>query len=160
MNSITKIGRMALEKYFSHKPIICNEDTLISKVGISKKIINLLIIKDNDPHKVYRVWSIELGILEVNLKDEQTLSSGILRKLKKLQKEDIPSHVIISRMVSEGKMRITTHTIYRLTDYQEAEMYHVGLFPSVKKRDEAIQRKAIKEHEEYLLYIAEFEKRD
>lgn len=166
MNSVTKIGRMALERILSHKQATCNEKTLITKVDFSKDSINLYILRNHNllspsnDYRSYRMWSIELGIIDFVLKEKQTLYHGIVRKLKKLQKDNVPSHLIVSKDVVEGKIIITIHTVYRLTERQEMEMYHEGLAPSINKRDNALYDRAVKEHEAYLTYINELEKRD
>ncbi len=157
---------MALERILSHKPIACNERTLITKVYFSKNSINLSILRSHNllspfiDYRSYKIWSIELGMIEFVLKKNQTLYHGIVRRLKKLQKENVPSHLIVSKDVAEGKTITTVHTIYRLTEEQEMEIYYEGLTPSINKRDSAFQERAVKEHEAYLAYINKFKEQD
>jgi hypothetical protein len=153
---------MALERILSQKPTTCNEITLITKVDFSENSIDLSILRNHNllspfsGYRSYRMWSIELGMIDFVLKENQTLYYGIVRRLKKLQKEDVPSHLIVSKYKVEGKVRTTTHTIYRLTEEQETEMYFEGLTPSINKRANALHERAVKEHEAYLTYINEF----
>ena len=152
MNSINKIGVMALTKIFNKKPFVSQEKTYISKVIFSKQEINSEVLSRKDWNKSYKIWSIELGIIHVPIKGDQSVYHAALRILKKLQKESVPSHLIISKTVTVDNEITTTYTIYRLTEEQELTMYFEGLMPSIDKRDKALQMKAEKERAEYVAW--------
>lgn len=157
MNSINKIGVMALTRIFAKKPLVSKEKTYVSEVIFSKQEINSTVLFREDCDKSYKIWSIELGIIDVPLKANQSVYNAALRTLKKLQKDTVPSHLIISKTVKENNQVITTYTIYRLTEEQELTMYFQDLMPSIDKREKGLQTKAEKEHEQYLTWCKEFE---
>lgn len=158
MNSINKIGVMALTKVFFKKTFVSNERTFSSEVIFSKQEIDPKIMFREDGHKSYKIWSIELGIIELFPKANQNLYAAIIRTLEKQQREDVPSHLIISEVIGNDNSETTTHTIYRFTEEQELTMYFQDLMPSIDKRWKAIQTKTEKYHAEYLAWCAEFEK--
>lgn len=145
MNSITKIGKDALEKYFSKKPIFVKElnQKWFTRVVFSKKPIELSITRNSDfteanrmNYRFYKIWSIEIGMLSLELKEEQTLLKGIVRKLNKLQKQDAPSHIIVCESNTKDGTTpevTTTYTIYRLTDDQELLIFNDYLSPCIDK---------------------------
>jgi hypothetical protein len=157
MNSINKIGVMALTRIFAKKPFISLEKTFISRVIFSKQEINEQVLSRSDWGKSYKIWSIELGIIDVPMKGHQSVYRAALRVLKKLQKESVPSHLIISKVVTVDDKITTTYTIYRLTEEQERIMYFEGLAPSIEKRDRGLQVKAEKEYADYLVWCKENE---
>lgn len=161
MNSVTKIGQVALKKHFAKKPFTSGGKTYASEVIFSSEIIELSLFKDSDINGInkkgrwtFRIWSIEIGLLTLDLKKGQTLYQGIVRKLKKQQKEDVPSHIIITTAkLSDDKKTVTkTHIIYRLTEEQESEMLINHILPATDKRMDGKQQKLEKE-------LAELEKR-
>jgi len=158
MNSINKIGVMALTKVFSKKPLVSNERTFVSEVIFSKQEINPKLISREDGRKSYKIWSIELGIIDLPFKANWNLYESIIRTLEKQQREDVPSHLIVSERVEDDDTETTTHTIYRFTEEQELTMYFEDLMPSIEKRWKALQIKAEKDRDEYLAWCAEFEK--
>jgi len=157
MNSINKIGVMALTKIFAKKPFFSKDKTYFSEVIFSKQEINSSVLSREDCDKSYQIWSIELGIIDVPLKANQSVYNAVLRTLKKLQKDTVPSHLIISKTVKESNQVITTHTIYRLNEHQELTMYFQDLMPSIDKRAKGLRMKAEKEHEQYLSWCKESE---
>jgi hypothetical protein len=153
MNSINKIGVMALTKIFKTKPYDSNGTTYISEVIFSKQEINFDTLLMNDS-KLYKIWSIELGVIYVDHKANQSsVYCAILKTLKKLQKNNVPSHIIISEMVREDKKITNTYRIHRLTEDQELTMYYQDLMPSINKRDEGLRAKAEREYKEYLAFF-------
>ena len=157
MNSINKIGVMALTKIFAKKPFVSNEKTYVSELIFCKQEITSDILNQEDCNKSYKIWSIELGIIDVPRKANQNIYQATLRVLKKLQKDTVPSHLIIIRRVELDNRIIKIHTIYRLTEEQELTMYYEDLMPSIDKRDKALKLKAETEHEQYLAWCKEFE---
>ena len=149
---------MALTKVFSKKPVVSDEKTFVSEVIFSKQEINPKLIFREDGRKSYKIWSIELGIIDLLLKANQNLYDAIIRILQKQQREDAPSHLIVIERVEHANMETTTYTIYRFTEEQELTMYFQDLMPSIEKRRESVQIKAEKDHAEYLAWCAEFEK--
>lgn len=162
MDNINKIGKMALMKYFSNKTSVFGGITYISKVVFSKEPISLEIIRDYDNteksgnFRMYEVWSIELGIISLNFKDNQTLYHGIVRRLKKLQKEDAPSHLIVTEHINGDKTVTMVHTIYRFTHEQELTIFHEGLLTSIEKRCEKCEGKVLKEQKEFKIYYERY----
>jgi len=148
---------MALAKIFVKKPFVSNEKTYVSEVIFSKQEINSDVLSRKDRDKYYKIWSIELGVIDVPLKTNQSVYHATLRILKKLQKESVPSHLIISKTITKNNQVITTHTIYRLTEEQENTMYFQDLIPSIDKRQKGLQVRAEKEHTEYLAWCKENE---
>jgi hypothetical protein len=153
MNSINKIGVMALTKIFKTKPYDSKGTTYVSEVIFSKQEINFDTLLMNNS-KFYKIWSIELGVIYVDHKPNQSsVYCAILKTLKKLQKNGVPSHIIISEMVREDKKITNTYRIHRLTEDQELTMYYQDLMPSINKRDEGLRAKAEKEYKEYLAFF-------
>lgn len=144
---------MALTKIFKTKPYDSKGTTYVSEVIFSKQEINFdTLLMSNS--KFYKIWSIELGVIDVALKANQSsVYCAILKTLKKLQKNGVPSHIIISEMVKEDKKINHTYTIHRLTEDQELTMYYQDLMPSINKRDEGLRVKAEKEYKEYLAFF-------
>ncbi|MEI6528923.1 MAG: hypothetical protein WCN88_00770 [Candidatus Falkowbacteria bacterium] len=149
---------MALTKIFAKKPYVSNEKTYVSEIIFSKQEINSTVLSREDCNKSYKIWSVELGIIDIPLKANQGVYNATLKILKKLQKDTVPSHLIISKTVKESDQVVTTYTIYRLTEEQELTMYFQDLMPSIDKREKGLQMKAEKEREQYLAYCKEFEK--
>lgn len=96
--------------------------------------------ENNQIPREFQVWSIELGIVRFTIKDNQTIFQGIVKTLNHLQKEDYPSHVIISEIVDGTS--ITRHTVYRLTEEQESEIFFNGIFPATEKRYKKMAERA------------------
>lgn len=157
MNTINKIGVMALTKIFTKKPYVSNEKTYVSEIIFSKQEINSAVLSREDCNKSYKIWSVELGIIDIPLKANESVYNATLRTLKKLQKDTVPSHLIISKTVRGSNQVITTYTIYRLTEKQELTMYFQDLMPSIDKREKGLQMKAEKEHQQYLTWCKDFE---
>ena len=157
MNSINKIGVMALTKIFAKKPFVSNEKTYVSELIFCKQEITSDILNQEDCDKSYKIWSIELGIIDVPRKANQNIYQATLRVLKKLQKDTVPSHLIIIRRVELDNRIIKIHTIYRLTEEQELTMYFQDLMPSIDKREKGLRIKAEKEREQYVAWCKEFE---
>ncbi len=156
MNTINKIGVMALTKIFGKKPFVSNEKNYISELIFSKQEISpASFSKDYD--KSYMIWSIELGIINVPLKINQNVYRAVIKVLKKLQKDSVPSHLIVSEIKLESIKVTTTYTIYRFTEEQELTMYFQDLMPSINKREKELQVKAKKDQEQYLAWCKEFE---
>ena len=156
MNSINKIGVMALTKIFSKKTFGNQKNTYITKVVFSKQDIDSNVLSREDRNQSYKIWSIELGVIQLHPKADQSIYKAALRILKKLQKESVPSHLIISKTVRhENGIVIETHTIYRLTEEQENTMYFQDLMPSIDKRHKGWELAAEKEHSEYLIWFEE-----
>ncbi|MCR4280550.1 MAG: hypothetical protein NUV82_03950 [Candidatus Komeilibacteria bacterium] len=151
MKTITKIGKDALTKYFSKKPAFMKElrEKWFTEVIFSKKPIDLSTSLDTDfeqklptNYSFYKMWSIEIGMLSLELKKDQTLLKGISKKLNKLQKEDGPSHIIAGERITRNctiPEVTTTYTIYRLTEDQELEIYFDYLLPSITKRNKKLR---------------------
>ncbi len=169
MNSITKIGKIYLTKYFSKKPTFIKglNQKWFTKVIFSNKPIELSITTDLNfiqahplNYRFYKIWSGEIGLLSLELKKDQTLLKGIVRKLNKLQKEDAPSHIIVvENTTKDGNIPevTTTYTIYRLTDSQELLISNDYLLPCINKKDAKLdavyfkqQQDFEKEHQKYL----------
>ena len=126
---------MALTRIFERKPFVSNDQTYVSEVIFSEQEINFAVFSREDYNKSYKIWSIELGIIDVPLKANQSVYHAVLKTLKKLQKNDVPSHLIVNKSVKESNQVITTYTIYRLTEEQELAMYLKILCPqSIKER--------------------------
>ena len=161
MNSRTKIGRVALEKYFYRKPTFIKElnQKWITKVIFPKEPIDLLLCDDSNftevlsnKHYFYRIWSIEIGLLPLKLKEGQTLLNGIVKKLNKLQKEDSPSHIIIGESITKDGVIpevTTTYTIYRLTLEQETLIFNDYLYPAMEMRDRKFENSLKKQEEQF-----------
>ncbi len=144
---------MALTKIFKTKPYDSKGTTYVSEVIFSKQEINFDTLLMNNS-KFYKIWSIELGVIYVDHKPNQSsVYCAILKTLKKLQKNGVPSHIIISEMVREDKKITNTYRIHRLTEDQELTMYYQDLMPSINKRDEGLRAKAEKEYKEYLAFF-------
>ncbi len=114
---------MALTKIFKTKPYDSKGTTYVSEVIFSKQEINFDTLLMNNS-KFYKIWSIELGVIYVDHKPNQSsVYCAILKTLKKLQKNGVPSHIIISEMVREDKKITNTYRIHRLTEDQELTIY-------------------------------------
>ena len=156
---------MYLTKYFSKKPAFIKElnQKWFTKVIFSSKPIELSITTDFNfiqahplNYRFYKIWSGEIGMLSLDLKKDQTLLKGIVRKLNKLQKEDAPSHIIVGESTTKDGIIpevTTTYTIYRLTDFQELLISNDYLFPCIDKRDKKLREKSEKEYLEYQKYL-------
>lgn len=158
MNSVTKIGAMALTKIFVKKPFTSNGKTYISKITFSKEEIDFTLLNQEDDVTSYKIWSIELGIIDIRPRSKQNLYQVIVKTLKKLQKEDVPSHLIIGQTAKKDDEITTTYTIFRLTEEQELTMYYQDLLPSINKRWEKLETLSEKQHEEYLAWYEKKEK--
>ena len=91
-------------------------------------------------------------MLSLELKKDQTLLRGIVRKLNKLQKEDAPSHIIVGESTTkDGTIPevTTTYTIYRLTDTQELLIFKDHLLPCINKRDAKLYAVYFKQMEKF-----------
>ena len=124
-----------------------------TKVLFPEKEIDLALSLDQRQHRSYVVWSIELGLVWLDLKANQTLLNGIVKKLNKLQREDSPSHLIVREETAKENgdviEKTTTWTVYRLTDEQEAVIFNDYLLPSMNKRDDRREKRMIEEQEKF-----------
>lgn len=135
---------MVLQRYFlkislNFKLRYPDSRKQINKIIFSSEILDLSIgnhtflEKDDFGSREYRIYSPGIGINELNLKKEQSLYNGIVKKLNKQQKEESPSHVIVSIVHFTAQSAIKTHTVYRLTTQQESSIFE-SLMPGMVKR--------------------------
>lgn len=161
---------MYLTKYFSKKPTFIKglNQKWFTKVIFSKIPIELSITTDFNfiqahplNYRFYKIWSGEIGLLSLELKKDQTVLKGIVRKLNKLQKEDAPSHIIMGESTKkDGTIPevTTTYTIYRLTDTQELLIFNDYLFPCINKRDAKLDAVYFKQQEKFEKEQMEYQK--
>lgn len=85
------------------------------------------------------LWSLKLGLVELDLKKDQPLIKGMVKKLQKMQRYDAPSHVIMKQRVKgDENEEHKLITIFRLTHDQEYVIEETHLWPADLKRQEGI----------------------
>ncbi|HTH93483.1 MAG TPA: hypothetical protein VL576_03335 [Candidatus Paceibacterota bacterium] len=145
MNSITKIGKIALLKIYEKKPWSSGGKKYTTTVIFSTKPIDLTTKEDEyrEPNVIgfihCEAWSIALGQISVGCRDNQTLLRGMVKKLLSLKKPSAPSHYIIRKTIEISKTEYNfVVTIFRLTREQEDEIYYDYLTPAAQKKEKAL----------------------
>jgi hypothetical protein len=129
MNSVTKIGRLALTRLFTSKPFWKSGDNTITKVEFSKEILilqrrsaDIEYVHDHDAQYYaggsYKVWGIELGLHTLDVQPHQNPLDALTTLLTKVR-APLPSHVVVHTWSNSDHHSETAYKIYRLSQPQE-----------------------------------------
>ena len=154
MYSITKIGKIALTRALGRKEFLGYENRrVVTKVLFPKASADLKMVSAEDGHNV---WSIELGIIPISPKKDQTLFDSIVETLIALEKDYVPTHYFHTNSVvsKDRKLRERTHIVSRLDERDEFVIFeeHVedASFDRFEKKMEEDQLAFEKEEVEIL----------